>query len=55
MRYASLIMGPAGSDKSTFCRTVLSHLEAQRRAAHVINLDPGGSPGWCFLPPAMTL
>ncbi|XP_077995915.1 GPN-loop GTPase 3-like [Glandiceps talaboti] len=39
-RYAHLVMGPAGSGKSTYCTTILQHCETIKRAAHVINLDP---------------
>ncbi|XP_070572172.1 GPN-loop GTPase 3-like [Ptychodera flava] len=39
-RYAQLVMGPAGSGKSTYCSTVFQHCEAIQRSAHVINLDP---------------
>lgn len=40
MRYAILVTGPAGSGKSTFCSSLLSHLHASRRAGHLMNLDP---------------
>eukprot|EP00730_Choanoeca_flexa_P002009 TRINITY_DN10876_c0_g2_i5.p1 TRINITY_DN10876_c0_g2~~TRINITY_DN10876_c0_g2_i5.p1 ORF type:complete len:271 (+),score=62.50 TRINITY_DN10876_c0_g2_i5:105-917(+) len=39
-RYAQIIMGPAGSGKSTYCATMLRHLETVKRSAHAINLDP---------------
>jgi len=40
MRYAQIVMGPAGSGKSTYCSTLVKHAEASRRRVHVINLDP---------------
>ncbi|KAI8504945.1 GPN-loop GTPase 3 [Branchiostoma belcheri] len=40
MRYAQLVMGPAGSGKSTYCSTIVKHCEALRRSVRVVNLDP---------------
>lgn len=40
MRYAQLVMGPAGSGKSTYCNVIQKHCELIKRTAHVINLDP---------------
>ncbi|XP_014672319.1 PREDICTED: GPN-loop GTPase 3-like isoform X2 [Priapulus caudatus] len=40
MRYAQLVIGPAGSGKSTYCSTIQKHGEATRRSIHVVNLDP---------------
>lgn len=40
MRYAQLVMGPAGSGKSTYCNTIAKHCEVIGRTAHVVNLDP---------------
>lgn len=40
MRYAQLIMGPAGSGKSTYCSTIVNHCKAVGRNVYVINLDP---------------
>lgn len=39
-RYAQLVMGPAGSGKSTYCSLMVKHCEALRRTVHVVNLDP---------------
>ncbi|XP_031711718.1 GPN-loop GTPase 3 isoform X2 [Anarrhichthys ocellatus] len=39
-RYAQLVMGPAGSGKSTYCSTMVQHLGSLNRSAHVVNLDP---------------
>uniref|UniRef100_A0A3B3CRL7 GPN-loop GTPase 3 n=1 Tax=Oryzias melastigma TaxID=30732 RepID=A0A3B3CRL7_ORYME len=39
-RYAQLVMGPAGSGKSTYCSTMTQHAEALNRSVQVVNLDP---------------
>lgn len=39
-RYAQLVMGPAGSGKSTYCATMLEHCQALNRSVQVVNLDP---------------
>lgn len=35
-----LVMGPAGSGKSTFCDVMRLHCEACKRTVHCVNLDP---------------
>ncbi|XP_055328034.1 GPN-loop GTPase 3-like [Paramacrobiotus metropolitanus] len=40
MRYAQLVMGPAGSGKTTYCATIMNHCKAIGRNVHIINLDP---------------
>lgn len=40
MRYAQLVMGPAGSGKSTYCKTMYEHCQTLGRMVHVINIDP---------------
>ncbi|KAJ3278691.1 ATP binding protein [Borealophlyctis nickersoniae] len=35
-----LVMGPAGSGKSTFCSTIMTHCETLKRSVHLVNLDP---------------
>lgn len=40
MRYAQLVMGPAGSGKSTYCSTIAKHCEVVGRTVQVVNLDP---------------
>ncbi|KAG1681400.1 GPN-loop GTPase 3 [Nymphon striatum] len=40
MRYAQIVIGPAGCGKSTYCSTILAHTEAMNRPVKVINLDP---------------
>ena len=39
-RCGQLVIGPAGSGKSTYCELMRGHCEAQRRQVHVVNLDP---------------
>ncbi|KAK9814787.1 hypothetical protein WJX72_011474 [[Myrmecia] bisecta] len=40
MRFAQLVIGPAGSGKSTFCDQFRQHCEAIGRSVHIVNLDP---------------
>lgn len=41
MKYAQLVMGPAGCGKSTYCATIQEHFRVSlRRQCRVINLDP---------------
>ncbi len=40
MKFAQLVMGPAGTGKSTYCRTMQEHCSALGRSMNVINLDP---------------
>ncbi|KAL0949755.1 hypothetical protein HGRIS_009793 [Hohenbuehelia grisea] len=44
MRYAVLVTGPAGAGKSTFTASFLTHLNASKRTAHLVNLDPAAAP-----------
>jgi GTPase SAR1 family protein len=39
-RFAQIVMGPAGSGKSTYIRHVLDHFEVSRRTGFAVNLDP---------------
>eukprot|EP01062_Namystynia_karyoxenos_P074171 TRINITY_DN71013_c0_g1_i1.p2 TRINITY_DN71013_c0_g1~~TRINITY_DN71013_c0_g1_i1.p2 ORF type:complete len:314 (+),score=119.10 TRINITY_DN71013_c0_g1_i1:105-944(+) len=39
-RHAALVMGPAGSGKSTFCKVLQDYCDTVHRVLHVINLDP---------------
>ena len=39
-KHAQLVIGPAGSGKSSYCTAVYQHCCTQRRTVHVINLDP---------------
>ncbi|KAA1071362.1 ATP binding protein, variant 2 [Puccinia graminis f. sp. tritici] len=40
MRYAVLVCGPAGSGKSTFSSTLITHAQTIGRPIHLFNLDP---------------
>lgn len=40
VKYAQLVIGPAGSGKSTYCRAMQKHFEAVKRNCHIVNLDP---------------
>ncbi|XP_050451961.1 GPN-loop GTPase 3 [Cataglyphis hispanica] len=40
MRYAQLVMGPAGSGKSTYCSIMQQHGIDSRKTIDVVNLDP---------------
>mgnify|MGYP000255700840 CR=1 FL=1 len=39
-RYAQLVMGPAGSGKSTYCQVIQQHGDIIGRGVQVMNLDP---------------
>jgi len=39
-RYAQLVMGPAGSGKSTYCAQLAEHCKSVKRQVHFANLDP---------------
>jgi ABC-type branched-subunit amino acid transport system ATPase component len=39
-KHAQLVIGPAGSGKSTYCNTIQEHCQATGRNIHIINLDP---------------
>ncbi|EGG06912.1 uncharacterized protein MELLADRAFT_106395 [Melampsora larici-populina 98AG31] len=40
MRYAVLVCGPAGSGKSTFTSSLITHAQTLGRTLHLFNLDP---------------
>eukprot|EP00252_Welwitschia_mirabilis_P000076 TRINITY_DN10049_c0_g2_i1.p1 TRINITY_DN10049_c0_g2~~TRINITY_DN10049_c0_g2_i1.p1 ORF type:complete len:280 (-),score=61.53 TRINITY_DN10049_c0_g2_i1:251-1090(-) len=40
MGYAQLVIGPAGSGKSTYCYNLQQHCSSIGRSVHVVNLDP---------------
>lgn len=39
-KHAIVVVGPAGSGKSTFCKTLYEHYGVKRRSTHICNLDP---------------
>ncbi|KAF2640220.1 hypothetical protein P280DRAFT_526469 [Massarina eburnea CBS 473.64] len=39
-KYGTLVMGPAGAGKSTFCASLIQHLQNNKRPAFYVNLDP---------------
>jgi len=43
MKYAQLVIGPAGCGKSTYCHNLQEHCNTIGRSVHVINL--GARPG----------
>ncbi|XP_020176778.1 GPN-loop GTPase 3 [Aegilops tauschii subsp. strangulata] len=40
MGFAQLVIGPAGSGKSTYCSGLYQHCETVGRRIHMVNLDP---------------
>eukprot|EP01134_Creolimax_fragrantissima_P001505 CFRG1505T1 len=40
MKYVQLVIGPAGSGKSTYCNTIQQHCDDIGRSVHILNLDP---------------
>jgi predicted ABC-type ATPase len=40
MKYAQLVVGPAGSGKSSYCHLIQEHCRSVHRPVFVINLDP---------------
>lgn len=43
-RVGVLVLGPAGAGKSTFCSSLISHIQTLGRRAHIVNLDPAAEP-----------
>ncbi|ODQ60652.1 hypothetical protein WICANDRAFT_61219 [Wickerhamomyces anomalus NRRL Y-366-8] len=43
-RVGTLVLGPAGVGKSTFCNSIISHMQSVGRRAHLVNLDPAAEP-----------
>lgn len=39
-RVGVLALGPAGAGKSTFCNSMIAHMQTIGRKAHIVNLDP---------------
>ena len=40
VKYGQFVVGPAGSGKSTYCKTVQEHLSSVGKSCIVVNLDP---------------
>ncbi|CAD6188598.1 unnamed protein product [Caenorhabditis auriculariae] len=40
MKYGQLVMGPAGSGKSTYCSVISNHCQTIGRQVRMVNLDP---------------
>ncbi|KAF8359422.1 hypothetical protein PRIPAC_94417 [Pristionchus pacificus] len=40
MKCLQLIIGPAGSGKSTYCPVMFDHFQSLHRALEIVNLDP---------------
>ncbi|XP_014288584.1 GPN-loop GTPase 3 [Halyomorpha halys] len=40
MRYGQLVIGPAGSGKSTYCSAIAQHAASCNKTIEVVNLDP---------------
>ncbi|BCS25811.1 putative signal sequence-binding GTPase GPN3 [Aspergillus puulaauensis] len=39
-KFGTLVMGPAGAGKTTFCNALIQHLQTTRRSCFYVNLDP---------------
>ncbi|KAL7753064.1 hypothetical protein RI367_001516 [Sorochytrium milnesiophthora] len=39
-RKCQIVMGPAGSGKSTYCHSLVTHMQASKRSVRLCNLDP---------------
>lgn len=39
-KFGTLVMGPAGAGKTTFCSSIIQHLQTTRRSCFYVNLDP---------------
>lgn len=39
-KFGTLVMGPAGAGKTTFCTALIQHLQTIRRSCFYVNLDP---------------
>lgn len=42
-KFGTLILGPAGAGKTTFCIALLTHLQHSRRSSFYVNLDPAAT------------
>lgn len=39
-KFGTIIMGPAGAGKTTFCNALIQHLRHNKRSCYYVNLDP---------------
>ncbi|KAF2455417.1 ATP binding family protein [Lineolata rhizophorae] len=39
-KFGTVVMGPAGAGKTTFCSALIQHLRHNRRSCYYVNLDP---------------
>ncbi|KAL8985846.1 MAG: hypothetical protein Q9205_000564 [Flavoplaca limonia] len=39
-KFGTLVMGPAGAGKTTFCNALIQHLRLNKRSCFYVNLDP---------------
>ncbi|KAL8971723.1 MAG: hypothetical protein Q9183_000916 [Haloplaca sp. 2 TL-2023] len=39
-KFGTLVMGPAGAGKTTFCNSLIQHLRLNKRSCFYVNLDP---------------
>mmetsp|Transcript_10006 Transcript_10006/g.15116 ORF Transcript_10006/g.15116 Transcript_10006/m.15116 type:complete len:273 (-) Transcript_10006:45-863(-) len=44
-KFIQIVIGPAGTGKSTYCKNIQEHCKAIKRTMHVANLDPAAE---CF-------
>ena len=42
-KFGVTVMGPAGAGKSTFCTSLIQHLQHSRRSSFYVNLDPAAT------------
>uniref|UniRef100_A0A3B0MR42 GPN-loop GTPase 3 n=1 Tax=Theileria annulata TaxID=5874 RepID=A0A3B0MR42_THEAN len=48
MRYAQIVLGPAGSGKTTYCKVFQDYLFSCKRNCYIVNLDPATEDGLVF-------
>lgn len=48
-------MGPAGTGKTTFCKTMIEHLSATKKKANLVNLDPAAEKFDSSLTPSVDI
>ncbi|KAL9614868.1 MAG: hypothetical protein Q9167_000701 [Letrouitia subvulpina] len=39
-KFGTMVMGPAGAGKTTFCSALIQHLRVNKRSCYYVNLDP---------------